>query len=129
MKKLTISTSKKGFSLVELLVVIAVIGVIAAIAIPAMSGVFENSNVAKNKRNAQTIASLYANLRAAGGSVASPSAETIAAALSTSPGLKGSPNGAFATTNFYAALTTTEAAATVTSLNYNSTTDSLDVLQ
>lgn len=129
MKNLTITTAKKGFSLVELLVVIAVIGVIAAIAIPAMSGVFENSTIAKNKRNAQTIASLYANLRAAGGTVDSPNAANIAAALSTSPGISGSANGAFASTKFYAPMSTTEAAATVTSLNYNATTDSLDVLQ
>jgi prepilin-type N-terminal cleavage/methylation domain-containing protein len=50
---------KKGFSLVELLVVIAVIGVIAAIAIPAMSGIFTKSRETKNRRNAQSIVSIY----------------------------------------------------------------------
>ena len=36
----------RGFSLVELLVVIAVIGIIAAIAIPAMSGMNAQARVA-----------------------------------------------------------------------------------
>ena len=131
MKNLIKTNVKKGFSLVELLVVIAVIGVIAAIAIPAMSGVFENSTTAKNKRNAQSIASLYSSLRAAGATVESPSKETIAAALTnaTNGGVAGSAGSAFATTKFYAPMSNTERDAAVTKLNYNSATDSLDVIQ
>lgn len=49
----------RGFSLVELLVVITVIGVIAAIAIPSLSFAHENSRVAIAKRNAQQIASIF----------------------------------------------------------------------
>lgn len=49
----------RGFSLVELLVVITVIGVIAAIAIPSLSIAQENSRVTIAKRNAQQIASTF----------------------------------------------------------------------
>ena len=95
---------KKGFSLVELLVVIAVIGVIAAIAIPAMSGIFENSRLAKARRNAQNIASTYAAARAAGASFSGTTAAAVAAELNT--GKTGA--GQFLTTNFQVVLATAE---------------------
>ena len=99
MKNLKIS-KKKGFSLVELLVVIAVIGVIAAIAIPAMSNVFENSRTAKARRNAQNLASTYAAARAAGAVFTSTTAAGVADELNT--GVVGS--GQFATTTFQVVL-------------------------
>ena len=70
MKNLKVA-KKKGFSLVELLVVIAVIGVIAAIAIPAMTNVFGSSRLAKARRNAQNVSSAYAAAMAAGGTASS----------------------------------------------------------
>jgi prepilin-type N-terminal cleavage/methylation domain-containing protein len=53
-------------TLVELLVVIAVIGIIAAIAITPMAGIFETGRQSKNRRNAQSIVSTYNSARASG---------------------------------------------------------------
>lgn len=49
----------QGFSLIEMLVVIAVIGVIAAIAIPSISGINDAAAKSKDQRNAQNIVSVY----------------------------------------------------------------------
>ena len=49
----------KGFSLVEMLVVIAVIGIIAAIAIPSIGSINASAQAATAKRNAQNLASVY----------------------------------------------------------------------
>ncbi len=62
----TIIKNRQGFSLVELLVVIAVIGVIASIAIPAMGNVLGGSRETKARKNAALIAVTYNNAIAAG---------------------------------------------------------------
>lgn len=55
-----------GFSLVEMLVVVSVIGIIAAIAIPALGNVNGKASEAAAKRNAQNIAALFNNARSVG---------------------------------------------------------------
>jgi type IV pilus assembly protein PilA len=105
MKNLKVS-KKKGFSLVELLVVIAVIGVIAAIAIPAMTNVFGSSRTAKARRNAQNVASAYAAAMAAGGTASTDEDDAYTDVLA---GIVGA--GQFTTSTFRVNLDGEEATA------------------
>jgi len=58
--------NQAGFSLAELLIVVAVIGVMAAIAVPNISSITSHAYYAKKERNAQTVAMVAASARAAG---------------------------------------------------------------
>ena len=112
MKNLIKTNAKKGFSLVELLVVIAVIGVIAAIAIPAMSGIFGKSDAAKGKRNAQNIVSTFNAARAAGNLSAPTNVAAAITSITSAPGLSG--GGAFLGSSFYVPMSATEITAATT---------------
>ncbi len=48
--------SKKGFTLVELIIVIAILGIIALIAVPSLTGIQKRSQVNADDRTAETIA-------------------------------------------------------------------------
>jgi len=58
--------TKAGFSLVEMLVVIAVIGIIAAIAVPNIGRINDSAKDARKRRNAQSVASIFSSAQAAG---------------------------------------------------------------
>ncbi len=66
MKHTKVTSLKAGFSLVEMLVVIAIIGIIAAIAIPNIGSINSSAKEATAKRNAQSIASVLNAAAAAG---------------------------------------------------------------
>lgn len=66
MKINTKQSLKAGFSLVEMLVVIAVIGIIAAIAVPNIGRINDSAKDATYRRNAQSLASIFASAQAAG---------------------------------------------------------------
>lgn len=66
MKLNPIKSVKKGFSLVEMLVVIAVIGIIAAIAVPNIGRINDAAKDSTYRRNAQNLASVFASAQAAG---------------------------------------------------------------
>jgi type IV pilus assembly protein PilA len=80
------STGCKGFSLVELLVVISVIAILATVAIPNILNTSAQAGDTKNLRNAQTIASLAASARAAGYNTAWGSVSNAVAVLSANGG-------------------------------------------
>ena len=47
--------SKKGFTLIELIIVIAILGIIALIAVPNLAGIRQRSQVSADKRTAEQI--------------------------------------------------------------------------
>jgi len=90
---------RAGFSLVELLIVIAVIGIIAAIAIPSISGINSAATKSKAQRNAQNVASVFASAMAAGApSTGITDTDTAVAAVTGTNALTGT--GAFAGKTF-----------------------------
>jgi prepilin-type N-terminal cleavage/methylation domain-containing protein len=72
-----------GFSLIEMLLVIAIIGIIAAIAIPSIGNVNEAAREASAQRNAQNIVSVFSTGQAAGAAWTNPTADSTAALTTT----------------------------------------------
>lgn len=77
--RLSTKRGSKGFSLVELLVVVAVIGIIATLAIGKVSRMIENGGKVVAKRNAQTIAQVASAAQAAGNETIEVAADLDAA--------------------------------------------------
>jgi type IV pilus assembly protein PilA len=79
--------AKAGFSLVEMLVVIAIIGIIAAIAIPNIGNINSSAKVATAQRNAQQIASVFNAATVAGYVTAAGTAAAAVAEIATEAGV------------------------------------------
>lgn len=88
----------KGFSLVEMLVVIAVIGIIAAIAVPNIGKINDSAKEAKDRRNAQSLASVFASAQAAGLNFFDTNAATTVSSIVS--GATVADNGPFYNTFF-----------------------------
>jgi type IV pilus assembly protein PilA len=100
MKLRPIKSIQKGFSLVEMLVVIAVIGIIAAIAVPNIGRINDSAKEATARRNAQNVASVFASAQAAGLNFAGTSTDTKEIAQAVVTGDKVTEKGPFENTWF-----------------------------
>jgi len=100
-------SNRKGFTLVELLVVVAIIGVLAAIAVPKFTSASDSARGAKMQADLRTIDSAVAIAIAQGGTLAAVSdiaTDTSAFAVLVQASLNGyanlkPPTGAYKTAN------------------------------
>lgn len=79
MKKLTkiLRKEEKGFTLIELIVVIAILGIIAAIAVPQFNGVVKNAKIKADQATAQVVADAAARYMTDNSTDSAPSIEEL----------------------------------------------------
>ncbi|MFC5453940.1 type II secretion system protein [Prosthecobacter fluviatilis] len=109
MKTSLVGQSRSGFSLVELVIVILVIGLIASIVMPNLVFVSGEADKVKDKRNAQNIILAYTTGLAAG--VEWPEGNVAAQVSAVLEGRKP-PSGSLASMMFQSSVTAGQAART-----------------